>query len=408
MNRKTRIKNNGKKVPAAFRFIFIALFLLFVSGLHSQELIAVHPLHAQAESAEIAAIFYDLVLREIPRLQDQNYRVYAIDLSRLPPDVPPGGFPPWITPSPSITRGAPYALTGEVSVDPEFSGNYRIRVYLWRMDDSRLLGSDVMITSSRSDAELKMPGFVEWMLSWIYYEVTPEPIIIYVDGEPRIIETFVYPEFYEDPEVPEPPQEHWLYLGLRGGIGSGSWVHYTGDSSISVRPNTSLLSSNAAFQAEFRLSRFLSIQAEANFLYDFGSVNMGAGETSFTSMSFQFPLLAKLSYRTDNMGVSLFGGAYFHLPLSQSSDEDWALDIYKYEPGFPGITFGLSVSTRLGPGFIFIDTRYELDGLWDDTPEIGRIDHRNTLRFNIGYKLGFFARNRREPEPVPAYSEYDY
>ena len=399
MTRKTRRNNNGKTLPISFRFIFIALFLLLMSNLHGQELIAVHPLHTQPESAEMAAIYYDLVLREIPRLQNQNYNVYAIDLNNLPPDVPPGGFAPWITPSPSITRGAPYALTGEASRDPEFPGHFRIRVYLWRMADNRLLGSDEMIISGRADAQQRIPGFLEWVLSWIHHEITSEPIIIYVDGEPRIVETFIY-----DHEI---PQEYWLYLGLRAGIGSGSWAHSNEDNSISTRSVTSLLSANAAFQAEFRLSRFFSIQAEANFLYDFGSVNNGSGETSYSSMSLQFPLLAKVSLRGENMSASLFGGAYYHLPLSQSSDEDWAIDTFNYEPGFPGITFGLSVSTRLGPGYIFIDTRYEMDGLWDDTPDTGRIDHRNTLRFNVGYKMGFFARNRREVEPVSSYYEYE-
>ena len=371
--------------PGLLLFTFIFYGFMLVSHLHGQELIAVHPLHSTAEAEEMGLIFHDLQLRYIPRVEDGLYRVYPIDLTRLPSDVPPGGFPPWICPSPSITGGAPYAITGSAEPDTEFPGEYRIRVFLWRMEDARLLGSDEMLTSSRQDCETKMPFFLDWVFSWIRHD----------SAEPQIIETFVYPDDYLIP--PEPLPNYWLFLGLRAGMGSSLWAYDYGlNYAGSTRIITSLITANLALQADFHLTRIFSIQAEAIFTADFGNVDdlyTGEDEGFFNSMSFMFPLLAKFTFRGEQWSTGLFAGVYYFLPFMQTGS-DKALEHFDYEPHFPGIVFGLQVSRRMGRGNLFLDGRVEYDGLWHDKSISNVIYYRYVFRLNIGYELGFFEKSR--------------
>ena len=143
---------------------FLALLLLAGFIPLSADVIALHPLKGSPE--EIAYDFYNILVRTLPKAQG-SYMAYPIDLQRRSPDVPPGGFPPWICPSASMTGGAPYAITGETFPDPDFPGEHRLRLYLWEMDGRTLLGVDEMIASDRQSCEERLPYFLDWMVSWI-------------------------------------------------------------------------------------------------------------------------------------------------------------------------------------------------------------------------------------------------
>jgi hypothetical protein len=146
----------------------------------------------------------------------EDYRPIPIDMTNLPPDVPEGGFPPYICPSPSLTKGIPYAVTGELTEDPD-TGAWHMRLYLWRMEDNRLLFSDELVSNTPEEARGFLPGFVDWMLSWLEELVPPEPQIVEVpvsgsDGDVGRIRYF-FPEFMGS----------WLYVGVRAG--GALWIN---------------------------------------------------------------------------------------------------------------------------------------------------------------------------------------
>ena len=57
----------------------------------------------------------------------------------------------------------------------------------------------------------------------------------------------------------------------------------------------------------------------------------------------------------------------------------------------PGYTFGMSVGWKVGPGFLFLDGRFEYDGLWYN---YGRdpVYYRNAFRLGVGYEWGILEK----------------
>ncbi|MCL2295265.1 MAG: hypothetical protein FWC36_10465, partial [Spirochaetes bacterium] len=219
---KTIKEQRTMNITKKFRIFLLSILIAGcpVVVIHAQELIAVHPLRAAPGTEELARYFYLTMLQQIPFVDDTDFRPFPIDLTRLPPDVPAGGFPPWVCPSPVITGGASYALTGESVPDADAPGNVRIRLYLWRMEGARLLGSDEMTVSGRADIEMATPFFLEWVFSWIEPTAEPETIVltererVYVEVE---VERIVEVKRFVDVGIRQPYEPSWLYLGIRLG-----------------------------------------------------------------------------------------------------------------------------------------------------------------------------------------------
>ena len=357
------------------RFLLLFfLVLVFPLSLAAQDLIALHPLRASAESASMAELFFDRMRRELPEAGGGDYGAFIIDLTRLPPDVPAGGFPPYICPSPSITGRSLYAITGEASPDEVFPGAFRMRLYLWRMDGSRLLGSDEMTLTGPGDLEMT-GGFLAYVLSWIEEDVPAEPVIIYAE-----------PEIVLVPVEAEPHEENWLYVGVRGGMGYSRWTYDYRDSSTH-HDVTSFISTNISAQASVYFTHFFAVQTELNYVYD-----VKTDGDSYSSQSLNVPLLAKFVMRGAHIKAGIFGGIYYHLPLSQSGSAE-VRDYYDYTADFPGFVFGMSMGWKVGPGYLFIDGRFAYDGHWF-TSDLGTINYRNSTRVSVGYEMGFFQKNK--------------
>ena len=368
--------------------LFLLLFLishssLLISNLYAQELIALHPFRGPPESEIISTGFFERQRQEIPRVSDSRYMVSPIDLTRLPPDVPEGGFPPWICPSPSITGTASYAITGEAALDPDNPDSFRMRVYLWQLDGARLLGSDEMLVSGIGDLG-GVPVFMEWVLSWIDTNGPAEPSVVYANAEP-------YP----------PYEQKWLYLGLRGGAGYSRWTYDHGpDYTISDHSIINFFGGNIAFQASLHLTHFFYLQTEANLFADFSPVsNFSTGESdgNYLSLALKVPLLIKFVWKGDHLRGGVFAGAYWHLPLHQIGS-DTAKESFYYQADLPGFVGGMNVGWRMGPGNLFLDLRMEYDGHWFSSSKEVReeIHYSNTVRFNIGYEIGFFPKRIRD------------
>ena len=353
-------------------FLLMALCALSSYEAHAQETIALHPFKGPLEGEVITGLFFAQIRRDIPLVSNNDFLVSLIDLDNLPPDVPPGGFPPWICPSPSITMGSLYAITGEASPDPDFEGGTRIRLYLWRTEGGRLLGSDEMTVTDAEDM-VYVSAFIEWVLSWIKED---EPIVVYIESEPIYIQQeagFVY-------------EPSWLYLGLRAGGGNSSWVFDFREGAVR-KESTMFYSMNFAFQTSFYIFDFFALQTDLNFIYEFES-NSAHGD--FRTWYLNVPILAKFILREGRLSAGAFMGIYTNISLSQKG-EDSTVAYFSYKPDFPGIIFGLNISYKLGPGNIILDGRFSYDGHWNNM-DLEQINYRSAFRLNIGYEIGFFSK----------------
>ena len=348
--------------------MLIAFCSLFSARLQAQDIVALHPFRGTPETSAIANQFFQRMQQELPGIASGAYRGFPIDLSRLPPDVPEGGFPPWICPSPSITGAAAFAITGEAGLDPDFPDATRVRLYLWMLDGARLLGSDEMTVFDSGDLN-GIPGFLEWVMSWIREDAEAEAEVVYI---------------YEQGEY---FQQYWLNLGLRGGGGYSRWT-YDHRENMTTHEVSSLASANIALQTALHFSRFFALQPEAELVYDFRL--LGSDDDSFSALSLNVPVLLKLMLQGEKVVAGIFGGVYLHVPLSQEGEYD-IREYFEYKADFPGIVFGLSAGWRVGSGNLFIDGRFKYDGHWFDE-ELERINYRNSIRLNIGYEIGLIRK----------------
>ncbi|MDR0554451.1 MAG: hypothetical protein LBG76_06610 [Treponema sp.] len=108
-----------------------------------------------------------------------DYVPVPVDMNNLPPDVPANGQPAYVCPSPSMTAGAPYALTGEIAIGEDEM--YHLRLYLWDTSDQRLVFSDEVVVEDKQGAEDMLPGVLIWIFGWLKETVT----------EPQQAETIV-------------------------------------------------------------------------------------------------------------------------------------------------------------------------------------------------------------------------
>jgi len=95
----------------------------------------------------------------------KDFQPVQIDMTNLPDDVPPGGFPPFVCPSPSLIKTNPLALTGEVTRTD--TGSLTLRLYLWEMRDFRLVFTSKLTARNMSEYRLLLPGLLEKLFSQI-------------------------------------------------------------------------------------------------------------------------------------------------------------------------------------------------------------------------------------------------
>jgi hypothetical protein len=95
----------------------------------------------------------------------KDFRPVRIDMTNLPDNVPEGGFPPFICPSPSLIKSNPLALTGEVARTD--TGSLTLRLYLWEMKDTRLVFTSTLTARNMSEYRLLLSGLLEKLFSQI-------------------------------------------------------------------------------------------------------------------------------------------------------------------------------------------------------------------------------------------------
>ena len=344
-----------------FLLFFAPIWLYAQAGI--RRAVAIIPFWGEDES--IVEQFGDELLFGVSSMKD--FAPWPIDMTRLPPDVPQGGFPPFVCPSPSLTRGAPYAITGELTLDREME-QWHLRLYLWQMSDNRLLFSDELTAYDKDDCAGSLPGMLEWIFSWI---PSGEPVRT-GSGHSRVV-------YFA---ATEPLK--WLYAGVRGGGALHIHTSPISDGLAEAFLGSYYENFNIAAHANVQFLGALGLQLEAVYTMDFEP----DGQTS----SFLFPGLLRYSYRRGTMVVSAMGGGYLGVPLGRMKDE------YFYHPlgNLIGWTAGINFGNKVGPGYVYLDIRW-----WTDVTDTAKREApgggeagylRNMLTLCIGYEAGFFRK----------------
>jgi hypothetical protein len=217
----------------------------------------------------------------------------------------------------------------------------------------------------------------------------------------------------EEGEAPQTMDENeitytnkWLYLGAR--LGPSLRFYTPSGDTLYTGGDTYGFAMDVAFQANLQIRPFLSVQGEMVFTWDNASLwayrLISNNETErytwdYSTFTLQFPLTARLNFYPGKFRLSPFLGFYFLVPLgnlkqSTSLDDDAQSVSYRISPplGFLG---GLNGAMKLGPGMIFADLRYALDGGEPESRD-GEIRtyQRSMISLTIGYEYGFFTKNR--------------
>jgi hypothetical protein len=193
-------------------------------------------------------------------------------------------------------------------------------------------------------------------------------------------------------------RERRFFAGFRGG------VSYT-ESYFQLTPGyvpgrSSGISVEGGLALELRLFRFLSFQAEGDFLYEsFESPGVVAeGEQrfvdTFSVMSLMFPVVVKASLGFGRFTLAPYAGAYYTLSLGDAekqsgvSGETESIAVKLPLPW--GFTAGLDLGFMLGPGELFADLRYGKDfGATVMGDGDGPLYSRDRVSICFGYKYGF-------------------
>jgi hypothetical protein len=212
-------------------------------------------------------------------------------------------------------------------------------------------------------------------------------------------------------EPPPPPPveteypDKWLYAGVR--LGPSLRFYTPSGDTLYTGGDTRSLSLDTALQATLRLLPFLSIQGEVIFTWDnasYWNYTRISGITDrysqdYTSFSLQFPLLVRLDLYAGQFRVSPFLGAYFlaalgNLRTTNSLDNQDLSWTYRVSPPV-GLSGGLNVGRKLGPGILSIDLRYGID-LGEPEVQSGNLKtyQRSMVSLSIGYELGFIDKQR--------------
>jgi hypothetical protein len=308
-----------------------------------------------------------------------EFRPVPIDMTKLPEDVPEGGFPPYVCPSPSLIKDNPYAITGEVTRG-ENDGLFHARLYLWEMENNRLLFSDELAARDREQYETVLPALLEWLLSWI-----PKPknavSIMPARAEPGV-------------------EDKLFYIGLRAGIPIRL---YDSSPQYDFQRRYTISSFEAALQASWNFFPFLGIQGEVIFTFDHATYNAWAanwvtGTVEYKtylldSTSLMFPLLLKATFTRGILYAAALGGVYFTLPLGKMNNKPAGSFNYSVDPPV-GYAVGINLGLKAGPGFLFLDTRLAGDFGKTIRKPGEALYQRSMISFSIGYELGFAARKR--------------
>jgi hypothetical protein len=246
-----------------------------------------------------------------------------------------------------------------------------------------------------ADEALGMMAFFCWSLSST------------LPADDRVIDPEI---IYVSPEEDITWKNKWLYVGLQGGI---SFRLYKSDAASDANIFTAGTTFDAGLRLEFQFVHFMVKNNYFSFSLESGTdisqekldwrdykpqpdkvIPLDISGEGSTGLSLTFPGLLKFNYKPGNFATSVYGGAYYILPLD---DSKYTLPV--------GIAAGFGAGVKLGPGALYMDFHYGYDlGSKEfhyvanaDTTPLSRdiIYRRQMFSLVVGYKFGFFDRPDR-------------
>jgi hypothetical protein len=387
-----------KNMRSIATVVCFAFMLLFALSAADSQTIALHPL--KGNYPDVAKMFFAEIVKAMDEFPG-TYTTYLINLEDDESlDVSSGGMPAYICPQNVLTKGSPFALTGEVTGFPDNEGMYEIRLYLWEMEHRALLVSDGLVVYEGETEAKYLPQLLAWMLSWIdrvkFYTPT-EDVYIFVEKEviiePEIEIVYVEREVIIEPEIQGAPEEpYWLHLGLRLGGGDSMWHFIRDDGFNREQYVIHFLNGGIGVQAAVNLLPWFAIQPEINFAVDLSRPwDKSDTDGTFVSSYLTLPILFKFNWYKNNLMASIFTGPYFYLPLFRTGNAS-SEEKFNYKPQIPGFIFGGNIGWKIGPGFLFADARFEYDGHFLGSSASDSAFYRNVVKISIGYELPFFKK----------------
>jgi len=399
------------------------LFMIFSLGLPANAAnrqVALLPFWG--ENQEITSLFWNELF--IALTEKEGFTPVRIDMATMPPGVPAGGFPPSVNPGPLLIRGMPFAITGNVFLNPP-SGQWHLRLYLWHSTDIRPIISDELVAADQETIRAILPFMLEWLFSWAPpVEPPPTPIVL---APPPPLEPEPPLPLPPEPEPPPPPlepeplppepepepqppqvtddmrtiiygehyvivdygrvraQHNWLYAGLRAGWNPQIFRPLGGSAGSTYLENFSA-AAYLNFQP-FRFFGFLFMGFQAEGIFTLDVVDF---DNNLCIFSLTVPVLARLTAHWGSTSFLLLGGVYLFMPLNNDDDISLvARDELFGNTGW-GCTVGVGMGNRIGPGSLNIEARFS----WDmfSGRRAGTYYNRRMITVSIGYEIGFFGR----------------
>jgi hypothetical protein len=325
---------------------------------------------------EAAAVFNEAVARSVADLGKYNCRIVTAKTVeaagvRIPTDMPPER---------ELVPGVRYALTGGVYPGNN-EGEYYLQLWLWDMADSVFIYSDDLVYRNIEEGLETLPALVEYLFS-------------------HIIEKPAEAE----PETEKEWDDKMINIGFRSGV-SRHW--YTEPEETA--PGAYSLNYEGGLFIAVRLNSLISIQAEADFIWDdlvYRGITNVSGTAAYTpvlvntrhrSFSLLFPLLFKLNFRPGNFRIAPYGGLFAFVPLGKTlyrGNPGEEKDAFSWSASVPlGFSAGFEAAAKFGPGMILVDIRYSGDFGKITIHDAAETSYkRGMLSFTIGYAFGFIRR----------------
>jgi hypothetical protein len=287
-----------------------------------------------------------------------------------------------------------FYITVDLEDDPEYD-EHIVSLALYETRSNSLLVTSGMSYYSQDEMN-------EWNLTMIYRVMANAPIQKNITMEEK--------GYYQSAQPASAPKlvipQYWLYLGFRAGYSGRTYVK---PSSVDLYIESKTVGSSfeVGVQASFQPLSFLAIQAEGLFTMDnspfrayvrpgdIGNYNLVSHE--YRSFSLMFPVVLKGTFRPNRFLIAPLAGVYFIVPMGTMTIPESATSDYSYVPSM-GFTAGIQLGMKLGPGNIFVDTRYAAD-LGDvelAAPFNGdkgkALYRRSMVSVSLGYEWGFFKK----------------
>jgi hypothetical protein len=291
-----------------------------------------------------------------------------------------------------------YVITGSIFED---EGMRIFEIYLWKMEDSSLMGSQELAYNDATEALTFIPFFM-----WTMYSTLP------ADKKAAEQEDIRW-------------KNKWFYLGLQAG---GSTRFYL---PVDNGPRGVALVYNGGLRFETQFLSFispgkffsLSFQTGADITVDLPRYsnhevlwgdwlgetipNLRKTELEFEALSLMVPAILKFNIKPGKFVIAPYGGVYYSFIFSKNWTGDLTLS-----PPF-GVMAGVSVGRKLGIGVLSLDIGYGFDlgntkitiensgmsSLRAGASDEGLIQYwRHQLSLSVRYDFGFLDRKVRVKE----------